>query len=569
MQMWQRDSTGRLVRRAFPSNKVNEASNATTLEDLIQLRLAMDKLTDTEWIRFKNEWFRSLDRNTICSSIYHYLDHNKIANSTYNLNTIQQTVSKIIKSRRETLSTHSSNDDIMSIKELTLEPKSVSLSPSYCIKLNHLPKALIGDIASYLDWGSYMKLELSSRQMYVGCNSPSTLQALTTPVPRNLSNIPFYDYTHDFRSKFPLLKVLITAVPYLNQYMQCHRNQPFNHLTTLRMMQVFSTDLIQEFMTTNNLINCSDITTLICDTVMDVQHGTLMDNVGQVMLHQAFNSSMFYDFLAQFTHLQELQFVNVLTTWNDDLDIDELYELLPYLRRFVSKHSTAELVDAIIAIYGDQLESLVLSSHDCSFIECEEGFPNLVELSIPQPPFPVLHDMLEKPTRLERFGLITDCNNMDSFEMVHLFRKLLTTQASLHYIGIDVHYAQFGTIMNAIRVALSTTRHVERKEVTIGLHVLQCNEVVISKANMWITQMMAELRRTSIRNFMVDVGFSNEENIRIDNRNARNRMCRVLRNTYSVVHETYGDGYEIKLRFVVTNKNCSINGYRARWLLHQ
>eukprot|EP01083_Nonionella_stella_P272986 926029_1 len=570
--MWHRDPTGRLVRISIAPSRVNEASDSPKLQDLIKLRLTLNKLTDSEWIRFKNEWVASLDRDTICSSIYHYLDQNITRNHNYNLATIQQTASNILQSRRETASNCTNdNDDIVSIRSLTLEPRPIS--PPYCIQLNHLPTVLIGDIASYLEWRSYMKLERASRQMYIGCNSPSTLHCVWTPIPAHLTQVPYMNYDHDFRSKFPLLKGFAASVLYLNHYMQCHpSNEQFNHLTTFRIMQVQSPEILQTFMASNNLIRFENITTLMCDTVMDMRYHegvTINNNTGGLWFQQAFDSNQFMRFVKKFTHLEELQLLNVSIT--DDIDTDELmelYSLLPNLRRFVSRNSTPELVDSIIFLYGAQMESLSLSNHDCSLIQCEDGFPNLIELSIPLPPLNVLLHILEKPTKLERFGLIPDADHVDSLEMVRIFVKVLTTQPSLQYIGLNVEYRQLDVVMNSIKLSFTRTRHIGRDEFMVGVHVLHCNEVVIRKANVWITELMKEFKRTNIRHFRLRLLFSGDEGMIIDDRNARNRMVREWRNIYlyEVMHEQYDMKTGTAVRFTVSNKNCTINGYATRWL---
>ena len=148
----------------------------------------------------------------------------------------------------------------MSIKELTLEP-----SPDPKGRLIELPKALIGDIASYLESKSYSRLSRISRKAYINLQRPSTLFEVKTMVPSSLSEIPYCNYNHDIRKKYPLLRSLDVSVPYLTHYMNVHDNEPFNHLYKLRIFQVVGADILNNFLDSNNLIDFEDIRNLTCE----------------------------------------------------------------------------------------------------------------------------------------------------------------------------------------------------------------------------------------------------------------------------------------------------------------
>ena len=613
---WERDATGRLVRSEesvspnTPGSSIADVQyDPVRLEPIIRMRRDLDTLTNEEFNIFKAHWISMIDnRDIISSSIYRYFHQDTSGeDDTYNIPNIQNCVNKIIKSRRKTTPSETNsttpnviyrtnnnsnnnnnyidndNDDILSIKELTLEPSASAQPPSITsssskssnssiIKkkkiLTDLPKELIGDVASFLHAGNYIHFEQTCRTIYVACNSPSTLQELQIIVSNQLPHLnvfEYFNYDYSIRDKYPLIKSLEFSVPYFNHYLKHHLNQtPFNHLRKLRVYHVFNSDILNEFMENNNLINEALITSLTCEHFMEYIQTNLAPH-----FYRDFDAQDFYRFIATFPNLRQLQLIKVMTSWGTG-DAHIIKDLLPNIRQLSVRDSKEELVEAIINNFGDQLESLIMSRQCCEHIFCRNGFPNLIELSLTAPSLPVMNHILEETTKLERFGVsMHHEQNMSNKELSQLMVYLLKKQHNLIYFGFDIDYKDFDDMMEAVVTSLTFTHNIYRPRLKVGFNIMKCDERIVEKANKYINKIMEQFDRIEIDSYMIELNFFPEE-IDVDNiddRLKRIRMIKSLNKKYlAIFTRVKNPNY---MRFVVSNKGCTIDGYRAEWLVYK
>eukprot|EP01084_Bolivina_argentea_P200558 342948_1 len=90
------------------------------------------------------------------------------------LNTTLSTIQQIIESRKT-------------------KPKSIR---SYGLTMQSLPSELIGHLASYLKFKDYRSFSSVNRMIYIGSNSPNTLQRLNLRQVNDYSEILLAKYSH-------------------------------------------------------------------------------------------------------------------------------------------------------------------------------------------------------------------------------------------------------------------------------------------------------------------------------------------------------------------------------------
>eukprot|EP01084_Bolivina_argentea_P023546 43932_1 len=119
---------------------------ATLLPDTIQFRHLIDQLTKQEYTQFLNKLVVENKANLITSSLFHYFTqttHTKAKQDSKDLEDVNSILTNIIQSRKN-------------------KQKSQSIVN---IKLDELPKAIIGYIASNLEQNDYFRFQKTNRQI--------------------------------------------------------------------------------------------------------------------------------------------------------------------------------------------------------------------------------------------------------------------------------------------------------------------------------------------------------------------------------------------------------------------
>ena len=133
------------------------------------------------------------------TALFNHLTQSQTTNISNNndneLNNINDTISNIIQQRKE-------------------KPKPF---PTTNIKLDELPKALIGHTASFLHQNEYHRLEKTNRSIYIGCNTPNMLNNLDLRKIKNYSSINLTKY-----SSITILQINMTKFHEFKYYHQIH-----------------------------------------------------------------------------------------------------------------------------------------------------------------------------------------------------------------------------------------------------------------------------------------------------------------------------------------------------------
>eukprot|EP01083_Nonionella_stella_P164401 543923_1 len=140
----------------------------------INFRHLSSQLTLQERLQFLSQLIHS-HTDIIFTSLFQHLSQPKQVNQ---VNEFNNRLSNIIQSRKE-------------------KPKPLCTRN---IKLDQFPRAIIGYVASFLKQRSYIRFSKSNRSIYLGCNSPNTLQRLSLFTLKAYSSIKL--------SSFPSVRML-------------------------------------------------------------------------------------------------------------------------------------------------------------------------------------------------------------------------------------------------------------------------------------------------------------------------------------------------------------------------
>eukprot|EP01084_Bolivina_argentea_P286151 490837_1 len=187
------------------------------------------------------------------------------------------------------------------------------------IKLDSIPKSLIGVIASFLNQKNYINFSKCNRYIYLGCYTPNLMQELILDDKDhssvNLCLYPSITYLHfNLQSTHELMRnTSITNVPVINQ------------LEAMALNGVERNDCdINVFMTQNG-INTNTITELTLNTF-----GKPNDK---------FDNAKFMQLLTKFPNINSLHFGGVYS----DFDPNDIKKLYPNLKGLTLNSDTQQI----------------------------------------------------------------------------------------------------------------------------------------------------------------------------------------------------------------------------------
>eukprot|EP01084_Bolivina_argentea_P273586 466071_1 len=141
------------------------------LPSLIKFRELNDQLSQVEFKEFLLQMTGPTYRKIIISSIFTTFNNNPTTHlQIEQINTLNNIMNQIIESRQD-------DEDIKPLK------------------IEYLPKNLIGEIASYLDQKHYSYFIQTNRKLYMNCNQPKTLQQIHINSKTNYKHINFAKYS--------------------------------------------------------------------------------------------------------------------------------------------------------------------------------------------------------------------------------------------------------------------------------------------------------------------------------------------------------------------------------------
>ena len=139
-------------------------------------------------------------------------------------------------------------DTAISITKAIIKSRKTTNSNSPQLNMDTLPKAIIGDIASYLPRKDYISFLTANRSIYIGCNDPNTLKYL------NLMSTT--DYTCMNISKYRGLKHLKVQ---LNLLPCILNHDALNSLTELTLDGMVKGNIDLDPLLSQNFINFNNI----------------------------------------------------------------------------------------------------------------------------------------------------------------------------------------------------------------------------------------------------------------------------------------------------------------------
>eukprot|EP01084_Bolivina_argentea_P127162 224950_1 len=484
------------------------------LNKAIKFRYLSAQLTVTEHRHFIH---KLLDYNTniINSALFYQILNQSINNSTQSdhINTL---VSNIILSRKKKSKPHTTQT----------------------IKLDLIPKSLIGVTASFLEQSDYINFSKSNRIIFIGCNSPNLLQQLDLRKIRNYNSINL--------SSFPSTKKLSFHLKKFDQFPHAYTLPAINELKCIDINENKKGHSNIDIFINQNLINTSTITQLKCSWFGKSD--------------KLFNRHKFIELLTKFPSLQHLHLFFVFV----GIDCNQLKQTLPYLKALTVNGGAETRNKQLILALGSQLQSLAFfSNRGGRDYELKNiCFGKLKELKLSRPSVKSIDDILKTAVNLRTISVKTTVRGislMTGDDAKNVFSKLINSCKLLEYIEFIDEGELIESVLDGIYNGLFETKNMKRKQMKMEIVIKECNSVEQDISKLFgllvlnVVKIINCLKLSNVCDFMIIVV--------IDRKIEKKTVMNNLKAIVSSDIELKQQGKAI----IITNKCCKINGYTEKW----
>eukprot|EP01083_Nonionella_stella_P019795 54930_1 len=547
------------------------------MEHLIQFRLLSASLNDDEKDELIVELVDICTNTMLISAIFDHLAR-VIKSPEYDNKTILQINSvlfKIIEKRD------------VDTKEMIESTESVDImndeSESTIIEFQHIPSDLIRHISSYLQMKDHMSFEQSSREVYVSCNSPSTLQNV------DFTNIHRPDWSYPIA---PLKKYRFAKRVQAHDVFKPTRNLAIHGIKFVAVERLVLdgafNDEINYLLENPCTFPFANITHLELALGLDKQDNDQnhLDHIDNII-----------SFLSKFEKLQYL-YLKDFDSRSSQFDaypeaLEKLVDALPVYSNLlgltICRDCNIQIQNKLCSLHHHTIRSLRIHHHDDGESNLDHFYaslPNVEELHVRNLSLEHFNKIQAIPLNLkmitiEKFKkciVIADDGTYDETTDIaamnvldkRIISELIAKQTQLEFIKIHAEYYQVESVMATVQNAL-TSRKFCMDQISMSLIFDQEDfqydsptEVDMHRV-MKDSQNIADVLNECGRDFILLVTFKDiilEDALRIQKIMAN--ALKLLENKHSV--HMFNEIQEINAgmltqSFTICNKWCRINGY--------
>eukprot|EP01083_Nonionella_stella_P209324 758901_1 len=379
-----------------------------SLTKAVHFRELITQLTNEERVGFLSQLIDS-HVNMILTCLFQHLSK---PNQMAQVDDFNQSILDIIQARKD-------------------KPKQLC---SRDIQFDQFPRAIIGYTASFLDQSDYVKLSVSNRSIYLGCNLPNTLHEI------DLTRLKTKNYSSVTVVQFQSIKSLcidpyiVTAIDRILPINLRFESPNFNQVTTLTLTAKGKTGWVQSFLN-QNIVNCDHVTTLKC-----VRFGSpdvRMQKDELISLLAAFPN---------LTHLN-MRFLQV----DDDVTGRDIATACSKVVGFtymtgVTNHMPGDLVQA----FASQLKYLHLMHRNPHHLD-NIALSKLEELSLFRPTNRTLNAIFKYALNMRKlyvFWYVPEVTNVDQDGIKTAITNLMVKCKFLNYICFSTSQVTFCSLLD-------------------------------------------------------------------------------------------------------------------------
>eukprot|EP01083_Nonionella_stella_P240425 840505_1 len=402
----------------------------------VQFRFLHAQLTKPERSQFLCT-LQNINVDIIASALFHCIMHGSPNNQpeAEEMNTL---MSNIILSRK---------------KEEEQDKTVVGLTDSPNIKLDCMPKRLVGEISSFLSQSDYINLSKTNRFIFTGCNSPNQLQTLQLTEINNYSAINLELY--------PSVRQLSLNMSIFNQLMpQIARPSVLNQLEFLLLSGAFQSDYDIDMFLNHNPIDTNNVTQLIYSGIS-----------------RSFPIAKMVNILTKFHNIQHLGLYTVQHVIDIEL-LKQTYTDLKGLSLIISqsevRNGLLPWYKSLVDTFGSNLESLCLIFQNSNAVSTNFGnvnFSKLEEVEMSRVPVPIMRNIFRTTKNLKRTIIWDGDEVWNPIDAKELMTRLVSSNKSLEHVSIRLKQHSLESVLSGIEDGLFQTKQWTQNNLTIILMV--------------------------------------------------------------------------------------------------
>lgn len=411
-----------------------------------------------------------------------------------------------------------------------------------------LPSCVVGFCASFLDQNSYASLSTCNRSSYLGCNTPITLRQLNV------------NYWYD--SQHPLLD--FSAFPNANQLLlDVGVGEGEESVLSLERMNIIASQIARM-----PRLESLDITEIDCQFIEIIaSHEATNQHTKSLVVKLWEDDEGAYDrFISSITTFKHIQFLDVLIdepplTDSMDSHLESLIEMCSNLKGLCFQEKQSETQRYLLQAIGHQLQYLTLNDPNSGIFTMDLkdiNFKNVRELHCPRwVELGFVQRILKTAINLEKIKI-----SGGSLVMWEILEKC----ERLKYLDILVPTGGM-YVLDHLGRALSGMKTVQRDSLKVRASVPCPVNPSPKRCLMSIYGIINALLESLVDQWMIilELRGSNKQGIRDLINILQAAVAAEDVAEFVVVEDSANGGHD---SFLITNKDCTICGWRESWRMN-
>ena len=432
-----------------------------TLVQMVRFRWLADQLNDNEFKTFINEMLHKCGRNVVLTQ---FMDFKALATNGQTMDKFIEIVQGIILNRKK--------------------------QPLECVptRLGSLATSLIGEIGSYLNQKDYRKFAQCSRAIFIGTNSPNTLQVLDLKNVDDYASFKIDNYPQLYCLKVTLSKFKDLVLLFCQSKLKVssHDRSVLPRLTHMEIDNEGKADANIDWL----IIRWDNIA-----------HLTLRNFAERDEDSDKLSKQNLIKLLSRFPKLTFLTMVYVFTEECGADDDSTWNRLLSDLQTFVHARTTPSLSDSIIRSRAHQLICVTLSRSNGG-LSNDLDLRSLVEIECRYPLKDVVMSLVRKSRNLERASVDVRWSR-ETDDSLKLIADVISQNKRLDQVAVITPISRLEDVVSELERGIFLIRRREKSSIQIKLLIVRDTVLNASDILFQITRIINRLYISDISDYLV------------------------------------------------------------------
>eukprot|EP01083_Nonionella_stella_P064840 169369_1 len=528
------------------------------MNELISFHKSIDSLNDNEY----HELLNSIGRGTVTKLMFHALQHemhNDHMNTIRKINETIRNLTEMRKQKQNRSNNTADDNDYSDIEQDTSIDNEVN--EQIKMQLDDLPNVMLFEISSFLSFAESIQFTRTNRNVFIGARSVTVPRYLLSTT--QFSKLQRYCHHHSTESTYLSKRNVFNSLEVnCDEIMELCENT----CTPVLKYDCDHSQLYEDIQRLKIMYSWSDFPAILlseCATLANIHTLTLIHT------DETDFGSYFPDVLIDLVNLQHFEIIGHCfdADFIDETETETDYKFISSLKGFAismeqpantdDTNSLNYVMERVYRNIGSNLQSFH-QGFSTTTATIEGKLNELKEICLPfdHPTDECIQILLRQElNQLERVYFRGTKNGPHAQQQL-LMDKMMN---KAKYIGVDARYEFADVVMNRVWTSL---KDIQKDTIKIRLERVCISPNTISYAVALLVKIVESLSANCVDWMLIGYKWN-----RMTGSVLLSDLLDTFKEKHNVIHQMEADSSKEYCTFVISNKQCKINGYYERWIM--